>query len=91
MSEDNALQSSGAPIEDNFDKLLHRFRAGFEAALESWVEVRHCEAIDEVAAAAEVTGVLKEYLQRGGKRLRPALLFYAHLGCGGKADSAVMP
>lgn len=90
MSEDNAPQSSVAPSGDNFDILLHQFRARLEAALDSWVEVRHCEAIDEVAAAAEVTGILKEYLLRGGKRLRPALLFYAHLGCGGKSDSTVM-
>jgi geranylgeranyl diphosphate synthase type I len=91
VNERNLEQKSVELVGDNFDSVLHQFRSRFEVALESWVEVKHCQAIDEVEAAAEVTGVLKDYLQRGGKRLRPALLYHAYVGCGGRSEATVMP
>jgi geranylgeranyl diphosphate synthase type I len=84
---DSAVQTGGV----TFDSLLSRFRDRFEIELRAWIEAKHRQATEEVETAAEVSGVLQEFLHRGGKRLRPALLFHAYIGCGGESEPTVMP
>jgi geranylgeranyl diphosphate synthase, type I len=78
-----------------FDALLTGFRARLDARLEAWLSAKRAEA----AGAAEpwdldlIDGVAL-LMTHGGKRLRPALVYYSYLALGGDpghADAAVLP
>ncbi len=74
-----------------FKELLETFRQKLEQELESWLAAKATHATSEVREADELTQVLSEYLLRGGKRMRPALLYYAYRACGGRVDEQVIP
>ncbi len=74
-----------------FEDLLKSFRQTLENELSLWLEVKQARAIDVVPASEELTGVLSDYVFRGGKRLRPALLYYSYRSCGGTSDETVLP
>ena len=75
----------------DFGELLVTFRDRLEADLMAWVEAKRQGYRAELPSADELTGVLSEFLLRGGKRLRPALVYYSYKACGGIADPVVMP
>ncbi len=75
----------------SFEELLGEFRAGLERELGSWLARKQEELTAEVAETAELTAKLDQYVLCGGKRLRPALLYYAYRACGGSGREAVMP
>lgn len=75
----------------SFQELLRDFQTGLGRELHSWLARKQEELTAEVAEAAELTSKLDQYVLRGGKRLRPALLFYAYRACGGTSREAVMP
>ena len=77
--------------EGEFADQLGAFRRELEAELESWLARKDEELTREVGAAAELTSRLSEYVLRGGKRLRPALLYFSYLACGGAQRSTVIP
>ncbi len=85
-----AAPSDGA-TQGAFRDLLRDFQSGLEGELHSWLERKQAELTAEVTEAAELTSTLDQYVLRGGKRLRPALLFYAYRACGGESREAVMP
>ena len=74
-----------------FRDLLVEFQTGLERDLHAWLGDKQRELTAEVGAAAELTSRLDQYVLRGGKRLRPALVFYSYQACGGSSRDAVMP
>jgi geranylgeranyl diphosphate synthase type I len=80
-----------APATPTFEDLLESFRQKLENELRSWLEVKQARAREVVPASEELTGVLSNYVFRGGKRLRPALLYYSYRSCGGTSDPTVLP
>jgi geranylgeranyl diphosphate synthase type I len=79
-------------VPEGFSDLLAGFRGKLDRALGDWLTAKRAEA---VAAAAPETLELIEGVGRlannGGKRLRPALVYYSYRACGGGADEEVLP
>jgi geranylgeranyl diphosphate synthase type I len=80
-----------APAMPTFEDLLGSFRQTLENELSLWLAVKQAQAIEVVPASEELTGVLSDYVFRGGKRLRPALLYYSYRSCGGTSDQIALP
>jgi geranylgeranyl diphosphate synthase type I len=80
-----------APAMPTFEDLLDPFRQKLENELSLWLAVKQDRAKEVVPASEELTGVLSDYVFRGGKRLRPALLYYSYRSCGGTSDQTVLP
>ena len=92
MSVEEAGRSQATRDADtDFGELLVSFRDRLETDLLAWVEAKRQGHRTELPTADELTGVLSEFLQRGGKRLRPALVYYSYRACGGSSDPVVMP
>jgi geranylgeranyl diphosphate synthase type I len=75
----------------SFKELLGEFQAGLETELHSWLVRKQEELTAEVAEADELVSRLDQYVLRGGKRLRPALVYYSFVACGGSSRESVMP
>lgn len=89
---DTESRSEGDVGQRGFEELLESFRARLEEALREWLREKQLQVTAAgVAEAEELTGNLSGFLFRGGKRLRPALLYYSYRGCRGKCEEAVMP
>jgi geranylgeranyl diphosphate synthase, type I len=83
--------SSSAEAAVSFRGLLEGFRERLDRELAAWLERRRLLAQSEASDSLELAGKLDPYVLRGGKRLRPALLFYAFRGCGGREERHVLP
>src|SRR6202035_5784637 len=65
--------------------------------LASWLGAKRAAAAGEAGRASEVPEILdlidgvEELMTHGGKRLRPALVYYTYRACGGPSDGAVLP
>ncbi len=91
-AEPKAARAAGDAAQGTFEDLLESFRTKLEKALRGWLREKQRQVTaGGVAEADELTGTLSGFLFRGGKRLRPALLYYAYKGCGGDSEEAVMP
>ncbi len=75
----------------SFQELLVDFRSGLESELRSWLADKRRELTAEVGEADELVSKLDQYVLRGGKRLRPALVYYAYRACGGAERERVIP
>ena len=75
-----------------FADLLAGFRDKLDRALAVWLDAKRDEAI---AAGSPETLELIDGVGRlathGGKRLRPALVYYTYRACGGSSDDAALP
>lgn len=78
-------------VGERFRALLAEFRGKLESELRSWLTAKEQAAAVESAASRELTDVLTGFVAREGKRLRPALLYYAYRACGGHSDEVIMP
>jgi geranylgeranyl diphosphate synthase, type I len=78
-----------APPEE-FAGLLGGFRAKLERELEAWLAAKRAEAEGsrEMLELIDGVGLLAT---RGGKRVRPALIYYTYRACGGPSDEEVLP
>jgi geranylgeranyl diphosphate synthase type I len=90
--DDSAVQTQGT-TESNafFRQLLEDFRDDLERDLHAWLAGKQAELTAEAPAARELVSRLDQYVLRGGKRLRPALLYYSFRACGGHQRELVMP
>jgi len=77
---------------ESFAGRLAGFRNKLDRALAAWLDTKREEA---AAAGSPETLELIEGVGRlathGGKRLRPALVYYTYRACGGTADGEVLP
>jgi geranylgeranyl diphosphate synthase type I len=85
--------STEAPAElEQFTGLLAGFRGKLDRALADWLEAKRGEA----AAAGspetlELIDGVGQLATQGGKRLRPALVYYTYRACGGESEGDVLP
>ncbi len=70
---------------------LTRFQKLVEPELLAWLDRKEKKYVGEAPGSVELTSRLREFVARGGKRLRPALVFFAFRGCGGDDKEAVLP
>src|SRR5262245_37388172 len=79
-------------VSQGFAGLLIGFRDKLERALDAWLEAKRAEA---AAAGSPETLALMDGVGRlathGGKRLRPALVYYTYRACNGTSDEEVLP
>ncbi len=79
-------------VSEGFSDLLAGFRDRLDRRLAAWLDAKRAEA---VAAGSPETLELIDGVGRlatqGGKRLRPAFVYYTYRACGGSAEEAVLP
>jgi geranylgeranyl diphosphate synthase type I len=75
---------------EGFSGLLDGFREKLDRELEAWL-ARKREAAGGFREAVELIDGVGQLVLQGGKRLRPALVYYTYRACGGPADAAVLP
>jgi geranylgeranyl diphosphate synthase type I len=82
----------GAEARAAFAGLLASFRHRFEGELATYLKAKASSPADlgspELAELTEAVGALAS---EGGKRLRPALVYYTFRACGGTSQAAVFP
>ena len=79
-------------MPEGFAGLLAGFRAKLDRALAAWLDVKREEAV--AAGSPETLELIDgvgQLATDGGKRLRPALVYYTYRACGGAADEEVLP
>lgn len=79
-----------APSPSRFGTLLAAFRERFEARLCGWLAARRRAAEAELPEELELVDAVADLAAAGGKRLRPALIHFTHLACGGRAVDAAI-
>ncbi len=77
-------------VEQSFNSLLADFRGRLESDLREWLAEKERHATSESQAAHELTGVLSRFVDRDGKRIRPALLYYTYQACRGQSEDKAM-
>jgi geranylgeranyl diphosphate synthase type I len=79
-------------MSEDFSGLLAGFRHKLDRALATWLDAKR----EEAAAAGspetlDLIGGVGQLATEGGKRIRPALVYYTYRACGGAADEEVLP
>lgn len=75
---------------DRFEALLAAFRGRFERGLAAWLAERRAAAEAEVPEVLPLHDALADLAGAGGKRLRPALIHFTHLACGGRDEETAL-
>lgn len=75
-----------------FSRLLDGFRGTLDRELKAFLAAKR----DEAAAAGpaemlELIDGVGQLMTQGGKRLRPALVYYTYRACGGRSDAEALP
>jgi geranylgeranyl diphosphate synthase type I len=92
-----ASPATAGARSDGFSELLSGFRDKLDRALADWIEAkRRAVAVDsegttEAAAMLELIDGVASLTRHGGKRLRPALVYYTYRACGGRSDAVALP
>ena len=89
-SETESQSRETTRVEHTFKSLLADFRNQLESDLREWLAEKERLATTESQAAHELTGVLLRFVDRDGKRIRPALLYYTYQACRGPSDDKAM-
>jgi geranylgeranyl diphosphate synthase type I len=82
---------AGPTTADRSAELLNGFRARLEGELAGWLAARRRSAAAALPEAAELVDAVAELATGGGKRLRPALVWFTFRACGGRDEGAVLP
>jgi geranylgeranyl diphosphate synthase type I len=94
MGLSTAAPSTARPVAvpEGFTSLLAGFRDKLDRALGDWLDAKREEAV--AAGSPETLELIDgvgQLATQGGKRLRPALVYYTYRACGGAADEEVLP
>lgn len=65
-------------------ELLKNFKRRFEPLLQSYFDKKFHQAGKIDSITKEAIGMIRDYTMAGGKRIRPAFLYYGYLATGGK-------
>src|SRR5688572_11626561 len=90
MHLSTAPEPPPSAAEPAFQPLLDRVRTRLDAELAAFLD-RKREAAAGVPEALELVEAVASLAVRGGKRLRPALVWAAYRACGGRREEAVLP
>ena len=77
----------GDATAERFAALLAGFRERFEARLAAWLAARRHAVEAELPEALPLVDAAADLATAGGKRLRPALVWFSHLACGGRGTA----
>jgi geranylgeranyl diphosphate synthase type I len=92
LSTEAPETASPTAVRENFNGLLAGFREKLDRELAAWIETKREEAAasgsPETLELVDGVGLLA---MQGGKRLRPALVYYTYRACGGTSDEAALP
>jgi geranylgeranyl diphosphate synthase type I len=94
MGLSTAAPSTARPaaVPEGFTSLLAGFRDQLDRALSQWLDAKREEAIALGSPETlELIDGVGQLATQGGKRLRPALVYYTYRACGGAADEEVLP
>jgi len=88
-----ALATDRPPaVPDSFHELLAGFRAVLERRLAAWLEARRQEAAaGESPEMLELIDGVGQLATHGGKRLRPALVYFSYRAFGGTSEEEALP
>ncbi|HEX7185559.1 MAG TPA: polyprenyl synthetase family protein [Thermoanaerobaculia bacterium] len=75
---------------EGFNDLLDGFREKLDRALAAWLAHKRREA-EGFREALELIDGVGQLVTQGGKRLRPALVYYTYRACGGPSDEEALP
>ena len=79
-------------VPEGFSGLLAGFRDKLDRALGRWLEIKREEAAATGSPETlELIDGVGQLATQGGKRLRPALVYYTYRGCGGASDDEALP
>ncbi len=81
-------------VPDSFQDLLAGFRTRLERALADWLEAKRQEAAAPASYSPEMLELIDgvgQLATHGGKRLRPALVYYTYRAFGGTSDTEALP
>ncbi len=77
---------------EDFNGLLAGFRHKLDRVLAAWLETKRQEAISLGSPEMlELIDGVGQLATQGGKRVRPALVYYTYRACGGASDEAALP
>jgi geranylgeranyl diphosphate synthase type I len=81
-----------AGVEGGFATLLAGFRGKLDGKLAAWLAAKRAEAAaSTVPSDLDLIDGIAQLMTRGGKRLRPALVYYSYRALGGESDPVVLP
>jgi geranylgeranyl diphosphate synthase type I len=79
-------------VPEEFAGLLAGFRGKLDGALADWLEAKREEAVGAGSPETlELIDGVGRLATHGGKRLRPALVYYTYRACGGSSDEEALP
>lgn len=79
-------------VPGGFPALLDGFRARLDGELKAWLDSRRRLAQETGSPEMlELVDGIGQLVVNGGKRLRPALVYYAYQACGGPSDEEALP
>lgn len=70
--------------------LLRNFKKSFDPLLETYFKEKIKQAGEIDSVAEEAVYMIRDYTMSGGKRIRPAFLYYGYLAAGGKEMDKIM-
>lgn len=71
-------------------KILENFKKKFEPQLAAYFEEKLRQAGEIDAIAEEAVHMIKDYTMSGGKRIRPAVMYFGYLAAGGEDGEKIM-
>jgi len=71
-------------------ELLKNFKQKFEPFLQNYFDEKVCQASKIDSTTKEAIGMIRDYTLSGGKRIRPAFLYYGYLATGGKEYGKIL-
>lgn len=88
-SDTTFAEAPGRTAPEEFIRLLDGFREKLDRELSAWLTAKR-QVSDSKEMLELIDGVGQLVLQ-GGKRLRPALVYYTYRACGGPSDEQALP
>jgi len=71
-------------------EMLKKYKEKIDLTLEKYFDGKIKQAGEIDITAEEAVRMIKDYTMAGGKRIRPAVLYYAYLACGGKEEEKII-
>jgi len=87
----SSVATNGPSVASDFRSLLEAYRSDLNAELKRRLQAKR-QAMNALASEdSPLVDVLTDLVLRGGKRLRPALVYFGYRACGGTDGDVVRP
>ena len=78
-------------MSGDFEALMERFRSRLDAELVIFLKGRRQATAAQAPEAEALLDRLEDLVFGGGKRLRPALVYFGYVACEGSAEARILP